>query len=79
MIPSKIKIECFAKRCHMATLGGKGLRRVIVLLASFHSLNPVTTLAEIGEQDRGEGVPQFNPLTPRRTLVAPFTKISNLF
>ena len=26
MIPSKIKIECFAKRCHMGTLGGKGLR-----------------------------------------------------
>ena len=23
--------------------------------------------------------PYFNPLTPRRTLVAPFTKISNLF
>ena len=25
MIPSKIKIESFAKRCHMGTLGGKGL------------------------------------------------------
>ena len=26
MIPSKIKIERFAKRYHMGTLGGKGLR-----------------------------------------------------
>ena len=25
MVPSKIKIESFAKRCHMGTLGGKGL------------------------------------------------------
>ena len=25
MIPPKIKIESFAKRCHMGTLGGKGL------------------------------------------------------
>ena len=25
MIPSKIKIESFAKRYHMGTLGGKGL------------------------------------------------------
>ena len=25
MIPSKTKIESFAKRCHMGTLGGKGL------------------------------------------------------
>ena len=25
MIPSKIKIESFAKRCNMGTLGGKGL------------------------------------------------------
>ena len=29
MIPSKIKIENFAKRCHMGTLGGKGLRRTL--------------------------------------------------
>ena len=27
MIPSKIKIESFAKRCHMGTLGGKGLKQ----------------------------------------------------
>ena len=26
MVPSKIKIESFAKRYHMGTLGGKGLR-----------------------------------------------------
>ena len=26
MIPSKIKIESFAKRCHMGTLVGKGLK-----------------------------------------------------
>ena len=25
MVPSKIKIESFAKRYHMGTLGGKGL------------------------------------------------------
>ena len=25
MIPSKIKIESFVERCHMGTLGGKGL------------------------------------------------------
>ena len=25
MVPSKIKIESFAKHCHMGTLGGKGL------------------------------------------------------
>ena len=27
MVPSKIKIESFAKRCHMGTLGGKGLKK----------------------------------------------------
>ena len=27
MVPSKIKIESFAKRCHMGTLGGKGLNK----------------------------------------------------
>ena len=26
MVPSKIKIESFAKRYHMGTLGGKGLK-----------------------------------------------------
>ena len=31
MIPSKIKIESFAKRCHMGTLGGKGLNRLLAL------------------------------------------------
>ena len=29
MIPSKIKIESFAKRCHMGTLGGKGLTSAV--------------------------------------------------
>ena len=29
MIPSKIKIESFAKRCHMGTLGGKGFKRAL--------------------------------------------------
>ena len=29
MNPSKIKIESFANRCHMGTLGGKGLKKVI--------------------------------------------------
>ena len=29
MIPSKIEIESFAKRCHMGTLGGKGLSKNI--------------------------------------------------
>ena len=28
MVPSKIKIESFAKRCHMGTLGGKGLKKL---------------------------------------------------
>ena len=28
MIPSKIKIESFAKRCHMGTVGEKGLRSI---------------------------------------------------
>ena len=28
MIPSKIKIESFAKRCHMGALGGKGLNNL---------------------------------------------------
>ena len=27
MMPSKIKIESFAKLCHMGTLGGKGLKK----------------------------------------------------
>ena len=31
MIPSKIKIESFAKRCHLDTLGGKGLRILSLL------------------------------------------------
>ena len=36
MIPSKIKIESFANRCHMGTLGGKGLstQDVELLIAS---------------------------------------------
>ena len=34
MIPSKIEIECFAKRCHMGTLGGKGLNKFV----NFHFL-----------------------------------------
>ena len=33
MIPSKIKIESFAKRCHMGTLGGKGLRILLVVVS----------------------------------------------
>ena len=31
MIPSKIKIESFAKRCHMGTLGGKGLSKQFLI------------------------------------------------
>ena len=33
MIPSKIKIESFAERCHMGTLGGKGLNYHLVLVS----------------------------------------------
>ena len=29
MVPSKIKIESFAKRYHMGTLGGKGLKKFV--------------------------------------------------
>ena len=29
MVPSKIKIESFAKRYHMGTLGGKGLMKFL--------------------------------------------------
>ena len=36
MIPSKIKIECFAKRFHMDTLGGKGLI-LNLILTSFYN------------------------------------------
>ena len=36
MIPSKIKIECFAERCHIGTLGGRGLSflRLVTLQSS---------------------------------------------
>ena len=37
MIPSKIKIECFAKRCHMGTLGGKVVNKFI----NFNFLSPI--------------------------------------
>ena len=39
MIPSKIKIESFAKRCHMGTLGGKGLNNWQILIF-FNPLPP---------------------------------------
>ena len=35
MIPSKTKIESFAKRCHMGMLGGKGLSSVNPSSANF--------------------------------------------
>ena len=37
MIPSKIKIESFAKRYHMGTLGGKGLMLFLVVSRQFCS------------------------------------------
>ena len=36
MIPSKIKIESFAKRCHMGTPGGKGLNAAQNLVAEHY-------------------------------------------
>ena len=40
MVPSKIKIESFAKRYHMGTLGGKGLiqQRRLALIEPFGAL-----------------------------------------
>ena len=35
MVPSKIKIESFAKRYHMGTLGGKGLNRTFSFIVRF--------------------------------------------
>ena len=32
MIPSKITIESFAKRCHMGPLGGKGLKAKVLCI-----------------------------------------------
>ena len=41
MIPSKIKIESFVKRCHMGTLGGKGL---MAACTTFQFALPVSLL-----------------------------------
>ena len=35
MIPSKIKIESFAKRCRTGTLGGKGLKQPLHVFDTF--------------------------------------------
>ena len=45
MVPSKIKIESFAKRYHMGTLGGKGLKYLI---------DTMTHLGEVGVVDGQE-------------------------
>ena len=55
MIPSKIKIESFAKRCHMGTLGGKGLKKLddIIISRKFcESLTlPPLFLMSVGQND----------------------------
>ena len=63
MIPSKIKIESFAKRCHMGTLGGKGLIDAQTLIKLFRSCvgRPIVTYLE--------DLPNFDQLTTVKLLL----------
>ena len=53
MIPSKIEIESFAKRCHMGTLGGKGLTvRVNGTIIMHHARWPCERLLNMPRLNR---------------------------
>ena len=55
MIPSKIKIESFAKRCHMGRLGGKGLIGVIMCYEYSNAITACLTGIEMTGLSVGTG------------------------